>query len=97
MANNDLVIRPIETESDDLFNALGVTPERKDELGKACMIALQSTNKVSDALEQISTQVKHANELALAVMMLNDLRQAMQDPMTFIKMMMDGEGGLPGM
>ncbi|MHA2401954.1 MAG: hypothetical protein ACXADH_03100 [Candidatus Kariarchaeaceae archaeon] len=97
MANNDLVIRPIETDSDDLFDALGIIPERKEELSKACMIALQTTNRMSDALQQISTQINHPNELALTVLMLNDYRQAMQDPMTLIKMMLDGEGGLPGM
>ncbi len=61
---NNLLIRVIN-DSDDISQSLGITEERQEQIATFCENADLKTEKVTEMLEIVSPQLKHANELVL--------------------------------
>jgi len=61
---SQLIIRIIN-DSDEIAPSLGITLERQDEIAELCNQADLKTERVTEMLEIVSPQLKHANELVL--------------------------------
>ncbi len=64
-----LIIRVIN-DSDEIAQSLGITLERQDEIATLCNEADLKTERVTEMLEMVSPQLKHANELVLVGIIL---------------------------
>jgi hypothetical protein len=79
-----LRVHQVSDDSDSLAEALGISPERFQELQKIAHAAYVSTNKLSAAMAVGSESVKHANELAMLGYLLGDIRERSNHPLISI-------------
>lgn len=86
-----LQVECINPESDKIFEALGMTEERLDELESIAKKSFIATNKLTAAMAEASKFCKHANELAYVVYVIAEMRSQMNHPLVKIL----GIGGGP--
>lgn len=89
---NLLHVIEVDPDSDSLGEALGVTKERFDQLGKMCKVALLQNERRSATYVEISKNVKHANELVLCIMLVNQIDDQ-ANPLHMLMDMMRRRGG----
>lgn len=76
-----LKVVQIDDETDSMPEALGITEERQKQLVDAAVAAYKGTHKFSAAMEMVSREAKHANELGYIVFVLTDIRAQNQNPL----------------
>lgn len=91
-----LRVTAINPDSENMTEAFGITPERFKELDIVCVTAMRSTEKFSGAVEMISQQCKHPNELAMCVFLLSEERHSVPPLIKMIMGMRKGPGPNPG-
>jgi hypothetical protein len=79
-----LKVQQINDSTESMAEALGITEDRGQQLADAAVKAYRTTSKFSSALEVLSVECKHANELAYAVYLLADIRQHHQNPIAML-------------
>ena len=75
-----LIVRHL-TESDSMIEALGIGTKRSEELQKFVMDALRTHTRATSAIEDVSSNVVHANELYFVTYVLHEKINMMQDPL----------------
>jgi hypothetical protein len=90
-----LKVTAINPESDNMTEAFGITKERFKELDILTMTAMKSTEKFTAAVEMVSTQCKHPNELAMCVFLLSEERHSVPPLIKMIMGMRRGPGPNP--
>lgn len=88
-----LRVTSINPDSENMTEAFGITEVRFKELDILCMTAARSTERFSGAVEMVSKECKHANELAMCVFVLSEERHRVP---SFIQMIMGGIRKGPG-
>lgn len=79
-----LHIKVINPESDYTSTVLGISDERYAELNKVAKSSYFTTDKLSDAMEKASAECLHANELALVVFLLAEMKIQTSSPLGMI-------------
>jgi hypothetical protein len=79
-----LHVKVINPESDYTSIALGVSDERYVELNKVAKSSYFTTDKFSDAMEKASAECLHANELAIVVFLLAEIKIQSSNPLGMI-------------
>lgn len=91
-----LKVTSINPDSENMTEAFGITKERFKELDILVMTAMKSTEKFSAAVEMVSVQCKHPNELAMCVFLLSEERHSVPPLIKMIMGMRRGPGPNPG-
>lgn len=73
-ASNVLKIAIINDNTEELYEAFGITDERRDVLVNLCKKTYNETDRMSDAFEKIVSQCKHVNEVVVCCIIFERMR-----------------------
>lgn len=83
--STDLKLCIINEESDDFYEVLGITKERKEELLALCKKEYKTRNDLSETLANIVDNCNHVNEIVICVILIERLRETSNNPLNMLK------------
>lgn len=74
-----LTVIEVETKTDSIITALGMTEERADELERMCQMTFAKHSNIVATMAETSTHCLHANELYYVSMILTTIHTKQRD------------------
>ena len=73
-ASNVLKIAIINDNTEELYEAFGITDARRDVLVNVCKKTYNETDRMSDSFEKIVNECKHVNEVVVCCILFERMR-----------------------
>lgn len=87
-----LTVIEVETETESVITALGLTEERAEELEVMCKRTFYKHSNIVATMAEASTHCKHANELYFVSMILTIIHRQHKEPGSILEALLRRQG-----